>query len=68
MSVQINHPDNPAPEDTQTWTTAEMQAEFEVLAFLAPFVEVRRKSDGAVGMLQFDGMPRVYHSPDFDVD
>lgn len=66
--MNINHPINPAPADSQTWTTAELTAEFEVLAFLAPFVEVRRKSDGAVGMLQFDGQPRVYHSPDFDVD
>lgn len=44
----------------KTWTTAEMQEEFEVLGFQAPFVTVRRKSDGVLGSLEFVANPRKY--------
>jgi hypothetical protein len=44
----------------QTWTTAEMTAEFDVLSFMAPFVTVRRRSDGKLGSLEFTHSPRVY--------
>ena len=44
----------------QTWTTAQMTAEFDVLGFIAPFVVVVRKSDGARGSLEFTHSPRVY--------
>lgn len=44
----------------KTWTTAEMQADFEVLGFMAPFVTVCRKSDGVLGSLEFGHNPRVY--------
>lgn len=47
-------------EGGKTWTTAEMQAEFEVLSFAAPLVVVRRKSDGKLGTLEFTHSPRVY--------
>lgn len=43
-----------------TWTTAELQEEFEVMGFQAPFVVARRKSDGKVGSLEFVHNPRVY--------
>lgn len=43
-----------------TWTTDEMRAEFEVLGFTAPFVVVRRRSDGQLGSLEFTHQPRVY--------
>lgn len=62
MSIKINHPINPAPANEQTWTTAEMTAEFTVDGFFAGMVLVTRKSDGMSGTLQFDGNPRVYHS------
>ena len=62
MSIQINHPINPAPADAQTWTTDEMQQEFEVMSFAAGMMFVKRKSDGQRGTLEFDGMPRVYHT------
>ena len=58
--------------DAPLWNTADMQAEFSVQAFLAPFVEVTRKSDGAHGSLQFtragDGV-RYYFAwvPDGDM-
>lgn len=44
----------------ETWDTAELQRDFEVIAFLAPFVQVKRKSDGAMGSLEFGHHPRVY--------
>jgi hypothetical protein len=44
----------------QTWTTEGLRKEFEVLGFLAPFVRVRRKSDGVMGMMMFRHAPRVY--------
>ncbi len=33
----------------QVWDTEELSRDFEVIGFLAPFVVVRRKSDGAKG-------------------
>lgn len=44
----------------QRWDTGQLRAEFEVLGFLAPFVVVRRKSDGARGCLEFTHSPRFY--------
>jgi len=44
------------------WTTAEMQAEFSVQAFAAPFVAVTRRSDGQRGTIMFTGSPRFYFS------
>jgi hypothetical protein len=49
-----------AAEQGQTWDTAALQREFEVTGFAAPYVVVRRKSDGAVGSLEFTHSPRVY--------
>lgn len=43
-----------------TWDTAEMQKEFEPLGFAAPFIVVRRRSDGKKGSLEFTHNPRVY--------
>ena len=44
----------------QTWTTEELREQFEVIGFLAPFLAVVRKSDGAKGSLEFRHSPRVY--------
>jgi len=44
----------------QTWTTEEVREQFDVIGFLAPFVAVRRKSDGVKGSLEFRHLPRVY--------
>lgn len=44
----------------KVWDTKEMQEDFDVTGFLAPYVVVRRKSDGAVGSLQFQHNPRFY--------
>jgi hypothetical protein len=35
------------------WDTEELQRDFEVLGFMAPFVVVRRRSDGLRGSLEF---------------
>jgi hypothetical protein len=42
------------------YTTAEMTAEFEAIGFLAPYVMVRRRSDGVEGTLMFTHNPRFY--------
>lgn len=49
-----------AADKDRTWDTAQLQEDFEVLAFLAPFVEARRKSDGQLGSLEFTNSPRTY--------
>lgn len=52
---------NEGPAETeQTWTTEEMTRDFEPIGFMAPFIVVRRRSDGAKGSLQFKNSPRVY--------
>jgi hypothetical protein len=49
-----------AADPDRKWTTAQLQEEFEVLEFSAPFVVVRRKSDQALGSMEFTHSPRVY--------
>jgi hypothetical protein len=44
----------------QRWDTAQMSELFTVHSFLAPFVFVTRKSDGAKGTLEFTHNPRFY--------
>lgn len=44
----------------QVWDTTQLQEDFEVTGFAAPFVVVRRKSDGARGTLMFAHSPRYY--------
>jgi hypothetical protein len=44
----------------QTWTSEQLRADFEVIGFAAPYVVVRRKSDGAKGSLEFVHAPRRY--------
>lgn len=50
----------------QVWNTDELRAEFEVVGFLAPFVVVRRRSDGKKGSMTFQHNPRYYF--DFQAD
>ena len=49
-----------AADPDRKWTTAQLQEDFEVLGYMAPFVAVRRKSDGARGSLEFTHSPRIY--------
>lgn len=44
----------------ETWDTERLQEDFTVESFMAPYVVVRRKSDGVRGTLEFTHSPRVY--------
>jgi hypothetical protein len=44
----------------QVWSTEELSQDFEVIGFMAPYVVVRRKSDGKKGSLEFQHNPRFY--------
>lgn len=46
----------------QVWDTSQLQQDFEVIGFAAPFVVVRRKVDGMKGSLQFQHDPRFYYA------
>jgi hypothetical protein len=50
----------------RVWRTEELGRDFEVLGFAAPFVVVRRKSDGRAGSLMIQHHPRFYFS--FEAD
>lgn len=45
----------------EVWDTTELQEEFTVLSFLAPYVLVFRKSDGKKGTVLFQHSPRLYY-------
>lgn len=44
----------------QVWDTGELSHDFDVIGFMAPFVVVRRKTDGVKGSLEFQHQPRFY--------
>lgn len=46
----------------QVWDTTQMQEDFEAIGFAAPYVVVRRRSDGQLGSLTFQARPRFYFS------
>lgn len=48
-------------EHGQVWDTSQLQEDFEVLGFLAPYVVVRRRADGQKGSLLFQHSPRLYY-------
>lgn len=54
-----SHDSGTAPTG-QTWDTTELQRDFTVEGFCAPYVVVRRKSDNVKGTLEFTHNPRVY--------
>lgn len=64
MVAEINHEPGSREaleaEHGQVWDTEELRAAFDVTGFMAPFVIVRRKSDGAEGTLTFQHHPRFY--------
>ena len=51
-----------ASKHGQVWDTGQLQDEFQVLGFMAPFVVARRRSDGVRGSLMFQNDPRFYYS------
>ena len=55
--------DQPARDLEQApvrWNTNELQRDFVVHGFMAPFVIVTRKADGVKGTLEFTHNPRWY--------
>ena len=58
--IQITNYDSGTQPEGQTWDTQQLQEDFRVVGFSAPFVVVIRKSDGAKGSLEFKHSPRVY--------
>ena len=44
----------------QVWNTAELQRDFIVEGFLAPFVHVHRRDNKDEGSLEFQHQPRFY--------
>ena len=44
----------------EVWDTSQLQQEFRVLGFMAPYVVVMRKSDGVRGCITFQHDPRLY--------
>jgi hypothetical protein len=51
-------------EHGQVWDTSQLGNDFRVEGFMAPFVIVRRKSDGQRGSLEFQHDPRFYFNFD----
>ena len=57
---------NPGSRETlmgdhgEVWTTNQLRDNFEILGFLAPYVVVRRRSDGTKGSVEFQHDPRMY--------
>lgn len=45
----------------QCWNTQELQQEFEVLGFAAPYIAVRKKINSEKGSMQFQHSPRLYY-------
>ena len=44
----------------EVWNTTELQENFEVTGFMAPYCGVKRKSDGKKGTVEFQHTPRFY--------
>jgi len=44
----------------EVFDTSQLQQEFEVIAFLSPFVSVRRRSDNLKGSVIFQHSPRFF--------
>lgn len=58
--LETNQPHVDLAHAAKRWDTDQLREEFEVIGFLAPFVAVRRKSDGVKGSMEFTHSPRFY--------
>jgi hypothetical protein len=58
--IESGQPHRDLEKAERRYTTTQLAEEFEVLGFLAPFVVVRRKSDGVKGSMEFTHSPRFY--------
>ena len=50
----------------RVWSLDELARDFEVIGFAAPYVVVRRRSDCALGSLEFQHHPRFYFNFELD--
>ena len=50
----------------QVWIPEDLARDFEVIGFAAPYVVVRRRSNGALGSLEFQHHPRFYFNFELD--
>lgn len=50
----------------RVWSPEELGRDFEVIGFAAPYVVVRRRSDGMMGSLEFQHHPRFYFNFELD--
>lgn len=46
----------------KAWDTNQLQEDFTVKGFQAPYVVVTRKADNKTGSLEFQHMPRFYYN------
>ena len=60
LAAYLNTYGVPATYEGPIWDTEQLQTEFTVEGFAAPFVVVRRKGDGQRGTLSFTHSPRIY--------
>jgi hypothetical protein len=44
----------------KVWDTDQLTEDFEAIGFMAPYIVVRRRSDGVKGSLEFQHSPRLY--------
>jgi hypothetical protein len=58
--IEMDYPQAVSEKTEQHWTTEELSRDFTVQGFMAPFVIVKRKSDGKVGTMMFTHEPRSY--------
>lgn len=58
--LETGYPQQVLQKTEQHWDTEQLQQEFVVTGFLAPYVLVRRKRDGVTGTMLFTHNPRVY--------
>ena len=50
----------------RVWSHDELARDFAVIGFAAPYVVVRRRSDGALGSFEFQHHPRFYFNFELD--
>ncbi len=63
QEINSNPSDRKLLEDSngKVWDMTELRKDFEVLAFAAPLIIVKRKSDEQKGSLFFQDQPRYYY-------
>jgi hypothetical protein len=44
----------------RVWDTEELKTEFEIVAFIAPYIALRYRSNGQLASLEFQHAPRFY--------